>query len=136
MNTEKTEPALTIGRLASAADINVETIRYYQRTGLIKEPKKPASGFRIYSKESLTQLKFIKRAQRLGFTLKEISELLELGQGHCSDVKHKAEEKREIIVQQIKDLQALQDTLEQLIRSCKSGSSEQNCPIVETLSNN
>ena len=124
---------LTIGKLAKAADINVETVRYYQRTGLLEEPAKPAQGYRIYPEETLHRIHFIKRAQRLGFTLKEIEELLELGSEHCTDIRAKAEEKRDLIQQQIKDLQALQNTLNNLIESCCQGS-ENNCPIVESLS--
>jgi len=124
---------LTIGKLATAADINVETIRYYQRTGLIQEPVKPASGYRVYPETTLQRILFIKRAQRLGFTLKEIEELLELGSDHCTDIREKAEKKRDLIQQQIKDLQALQNTLDNLIESCCQGA-DNNCPIVESLS--
>jgi len=124
---------LTIGRLAEAAGVNVETIRYYQRIGLIEEPKKPQQGFRKYSDEALGQLQFIKRAQQLGFSLQEIAELLELGDGHCRDVRIRAEKKRDKIEKQIKDLQALQSTLNQLIQACHSGKGRKKCPIVETL---
>ena len=123
----------TIGRLAVAADVNVETIRYYQRIGLIKEPSKPLQGFRKYPYKTLQQIRFIKRAQQLGFNLQEIAELLELGEGHCRDIRERAEQKRDIIENQIKDLQALHKTLNQLIKSCHSGGGTQQCPIVETL---
>lgn len=126
---------MTIGRLAEAAGVNVETIRYYQRIGLISEPKKPQEGFRKYQHEALDQIIFIKRAQQLGFSLQEIAELLELGDGHCSDVRKRAEKKRDKIANQIKDLQALQGTLNQLIQACHLGKGKQKCPIVETLLN-
>ena len=134
MNTNK----LTIGFLAKTAGINLETIRYYQRIGLITEPKKPIQGYRIYPSESLIRLKFIKRAQQLGFSLAEISELLELGEGSCADVRDKAVEKRKQIERQIKDLNRLHDTLSNLIDTCQSnaesGSANSHCAIVETLS--
>jgi len=123
----------TIGRLAVAAGVNVETVRYYQRIGLIDEPTKPAQGFRKYPNEMLEHIKFIKRAQQLGFSLREISDLIELGDGHCRDVRIRAEQKRDKIVKQIQDLQTLQDTLNQLIRACHSGKGQQKCPIVKSL---
>jgi len=129
----KPGPELTIGQLAASVGINVETIRYYQRIGLINEPKKPEHGFRKYTKQNVERIMFIKRAQKLGFNLKEIADLLALGDGHCRDVRISAEKKREKIQQQIQDLQALQDTLTQLINTCHSGKENQKCPIVETL---
>lgn len=130
----KAEPAvLTIGRLAQAADVNVETVRYYQRIGLIPEPKKPAQGFRQYPQESIGQIRFIKRAQQLGFSLQEIADLLAFSEGHCQDVRLRAEHKLEKIEKQIRDLQALKKTLTQLIKACYAGKDKQQCPIVETL---
>jgi len=123
----------TIGRLAHAADVNVETIRYYQRIGLIDEPEKPANGFRQYSERTLETIKFIKRAKQLGFSLQETAELLQLGNGHCDDVRQRAEEKQAQIDKQISDLKKLRKTLNKLIRSCQSGGDQANCPIVETL---
>jgi len=129
----RNQPEFTIGRLAAAAGVNVETIRYYQRIGLISEPKKPTQGFRKYHNETLEQIKFIKRAQQLGFSLQEIDDLLELGDGHCRDVRIRAEQKRDKIEKQIRDLQNLKNTLTQLIHACHSGKGKQKCPIVETL---
>jgi len=123
----------TIGRLATAAGVNVETVRYYQKIGLIKEPLKPEQGFRKYSVKALEQIQFIKRAQKLGFSLQEIADLFELGDGHCRDVRIRAEEKSEKIGKQIRDLQALQNTLTHLISECNAGKGSQKCPIVETL---
>jgi len=130
--------SLTIGFLAKAADVNIETIRYYQRIGLITEPDKPLKGFRYYPTDTLKRIKFIKRAQQLGFRLKEVAELLLLGEGssedQCADVRQRAELKREHIDQQINDLQNLRKTLTQLINSCKSETGTRHCAIVETLS--
>lgn len=133
MSSELQSQNMTIGRLAEAASVNVETIRYYQRIGLISEPKKPLHGYRKYTHEVLKQIIFIKRAQQLGFSLQEIADLLELGDGHCSDVRKRAEKKRDKIANQIKNLQTLQTTLDQLIHACHSGREKQKCPIVETL---
>lgn len=124
---------LTIGHLAKTAEVNVETIRYYQRVKLITEPNKPTQGYRIYPEETLKRIKFIKRAQQLGFSLKEIEELLQLGEGHCEDVRQLAEIKRTQIDKQINDLKNLRNTLSQLITSCKSDSDNSHCAIVETL---
>ena len=131
MNSQQHE--LTIGKLAKTAGVNIETIRYYQRKGLIKEPIKPAFGFRKYAYKLVESILFIKRAQRLGFSLQEIGELLDLGTGHCRDVRLRAEKKRDKIETQIGDLVALRDTLNQLINECQSGENEQHCPIVESL---
>lgn len=132
-----TKKNLTIGVLAKAADVNIETIRYYQRIGLITEPEKPLQGYRIYPLATLTRLKFIKRAQQLGFSLAEITELLELGEGSCVDVRERAEQKRDQIDKQINDLTNLRATLSELISSCQSGtnagSGSSHCAIVETL---
>ena len=124
---------LTIGRLARAAGVNVETVRYYQRLGLVDEPAKPQSGFRHYSTDTLDRIVFIKRAQQLGFRLQEIRELLELGDGHCADVRAKAEAKRRQIEAQIRDLRAMGATLDELIAACRTGRGDAHCPMVETL---
>lgn len=125
---------LTIGHLARAAGVNVETVRYYQRVALIQEPPKPLEGYRYYPSEAIDRLKFIKRAQQLGFSLKEIAELLELGDGNCTDVRTRAEEKRAQIDQQISDLKNLRETLNTLIRTCQTDNNPAHCPIVENLS--
>ena len=128
----KTE--LTIGRLARVAGVNVETVRYYQRVGLIKEPRKPLEGFRHYPADTVDRINFIKRAQQLGFRLQEIGELLELGDGRCTDVRSRAEEKRAQVDAQIRDLIAMRATLDKLIHACRSGKQPKCCPIVQTLS--
>ncbi|MFV2059697.1 MAG: Hg(II)-responsive transcriptional regulator [Gammaproteobacteria bacterium] len=125
---------LTIGFLARAADVNIETIRYYQRVGLIKEPEKPGTGYRMYSDDVVDRIRFIKRAQSLGFSLNEIGELLELGDGHCSDIRVRAEQKCDHIEQQIKDLRKLRKVLADLILTCQKKNDDFHCPIVEALS--
>ncbi|MGH8401042.1 MAG: MerR family transcriptional regulator, partial [Gammaproteobacteria bacterium] len=81
----RTDANLTVSRVARAAKVNVETIRYYQRRGLLRRPAKPAQGYRTYSPETVERIRFIKRAQELGFTLAEIENLLALGAGHCRE---------------------------------------------------
>jgi len=125
--------SLTIGRLARAAGVNVETVRYYQRVGLIEEPPKPDTGYRHYPPETVDRIRFIRRAQELGFRLREIRELLELGEGHCADIRERARARRERVARQIADLQALQATLDNLIRSCERENQPGRCPIVESL---
>ncbi len=128
-----TSKPLTIGHLARAAGVNVETVRYYQRVGLVSEPPKPSEGFRRYPPETVGRLQFIKRAQRLGFTLKEIADLLEFGDGQCRDISARAEIKRDQVIDQIRDLEALKATLDDLIRRCHAGQSKPYCPMVKTL---
>jgi len=130
---KKMQSELTIGKLAKHIDVNVETIRYYQRIGLIDEPASPLNGFRKYPVKTAENIIFIKRAQRLGFSLKEIAELLKIGDGHCDDVRTRAEQKRNKISEQIRDLESLRDTLDNLICECKSGKDGTHCAIVETL---
>lgn len=127
------EKGLTIGRLAEQAGVNVETVRYYQRVGLITEPPRPMQGFRHYPSETINRIRFIKRAQQLGFKLDEIRELLDLGSGHCEDVRSRAEKKREQIVRQIRDLESLKATLDTLIDACREGKGNACCPVVEAL---
>ena len=125
--------SLTIGHLAKAASVNIETIRYYQRKKLITEPVKPQSGYRQYDISIINRIHFIKRAQKLGFSLKEISDLLDMGDGHCADIRKRAVEKREVISTQIEDLINLRETLDNLIHSCDT-TGDTHCPIVEALS--
>jgi MerR family transcriptional regulator, mercuric resistance operon regulatory protein len=132
MNNRKS--SLTIGRLAKAAGVNIETIRHYQRLGLIDEPEKPSTGFRQYPIEIIDSIRFIKRAQHLGFSLKEIHDLLLLGDGHCSDVRLLAEEKRENIHAQVEGLLTVQSALNELIDECKKGKKTNQCALIEALS--
>jgi len=129
----KTIP-LTIGRVAKLAGVNVETVRYYQRVGLIEEPRKPLSGYRAYPETYIARIHFIKRAQQLGFTLKEIAELLSLGDGHCDDVRTLAEQKRARIEAQIKDLNSMREVLERLIEACLKEHTTEHCSLIDALS--
>ena len=125
---------ITIGKLANLSSVSVETIRYYQKIKLFEEPNKPLNGYRLYTSDHVQQLKFIKKAQRLGFTLQEIDELLDIGSGNCSDVQAKALLKRDQISQQISELKALEATLNDLISACVSSDETHHCPIIQSLS--
>jgi len=126
--------ALTIGKLANASDVNVETIRFYERKGILKQPKKQGA-FRHYPSEYITRIRFIKRSQELGFTLKEAKELLDLrikNQAKCSDVLSKTEEKISEISQKIKDLKKMKKSLEGLASCCEDTSIPlSDCPILD-----
>ncbi|MCP4332780.1 MAG: Hg(II)-responsive transcriptional regulator [Gammaproteobacteria bacterium] len=126
---------LTIGRLASTAEINVETIRYYERRGLIKQPAKPRVGYRLYDNETLQRLLFIKRAKTLGFSLDEIENLLILSEGQCADVQALAEQKLNRIKSKVQDLKRLEKALQDLVRQCSSNANQAHCPVIETLLN-
>jgi len=128
--------SLTIGQLAKQADVNIETIRYYQRRQLIPEPPKPPSGYRQYSEDDLTRIQFIKRAQALGFSLNEIAELLTLrieSETVCSDVQQQAEAKITDIDLKIQLLQRMKQTLSGLVISCQQNETTNECPILDVL---
>ncbi|MGH8549039.1 MAG: MerR family DNA-binding protein [Methylococcales bacterium] len=126
--------ALTIGKLARLAEVNIETIRHYERIGLLNQPAKPLAGFRKYPRETARRIRFIKRAQQLGFSLKEISELLVLGDGHCDQVRTLAEQNRDRIASRIEDLTAMRSVLEEMIECCLSERSSQHCSLIDALS--
>ena len=125
---------MTIGRLAEAAGVNVETIRYYQRRGLLDEPPKPQGGHRRYAIEQVKRVRFIKRAQALGFTLAEVSGLLTLdGPRTCSATRAQAVRKLALIEGKIADLTAMQHVLGGLVQQCDGGDGGSVCPIIEVL---
>ena len=126
---------LTIGRLARSAGVNVETIRYYQRRGLLAEPYKPLGGHRRYAPAAASRVRFIKRAQQLGFTLEEVSGLLQLEDGRsCRETRLLAEHKLKVIEERIRDLSRIRRLLKGLIAECANGARPRSCPIIATLS--
>jgi MerR family transcriptional regulator, mercuric resistance operon regulatory protein len=129
------QTSMTIGRLAREAGVNIETVRYYQRRGLLPTPRKPPGGARRYSSDSLQRLRFIRRAQELGFTLREISELLMLGDGSCAETRAIAEKRLRDIEMRLHDLKSMHTTLEKLIRTCRAGN-HPPCPIIASLERN
>ena len=126
---------LPIGRLAKAAGVNVETIRYYQRRGLVDEPAKPVGGHRRYAPSAASRVRFIKRAQQPGFTLEEVTGLLRLQDGQsCRETRLLAERKLALIEERIADLTRMRRMLEGLIAECAAGQRPRSCPIIATLS--
>jgi MerR family mercuric resistance operon transcriptional regulator len=125
---------LTIGRLAAEAGVNVETIRYYQRRALMPEPEKPINGQRRYAVDAVRRVRFIKRAQVLGFTLEEIGSLLELDEAHaCAETRELAAHKLEVIEGKLADLKAMRKALTALLRECDTGATKAACPIIRAL---
>jgi MerR family mercuric resistance operon transcriptional regulator len=128
---------LTIGSLARAAGVNVETIRYYQRRGLLEEPPKPPGGHRRYSPAAARRVRFIKRAQQLGFTLDEVTSLLALEDGGtCRETRLLAERKLVVIESRIDDLSRMRRLLKGLIAECTRGKRPRACPIIAALMSN
>lgn len=125
----------TIGFVAKQAGVNVETIRYYQREGLITEPPKPESGFRVYPPETIDQLKFIQRAKSLGFTLAEIAVLLKLSASDCTTTRALTQQKLDLVRSKIADLKAIEAALETLVTECEASQPTDNCPIIAALNN-
>lgn len=125
---------LSIGKLAEAAGVNIETIRYYQRRGLLEEPAKPPGGHRRYSAKQAERLRFIKRAQALGFTLTEVDGLLTLdGAAACQETRALAAQKLVLIEQKLADLADMRQALDALIRQCLANGSSATCPIIDVL---
>ncbi|MDE2056615.1 MAG: Hg(II)-responsive transcriptional regulator [Betaproteobacteria bacterium] len=132
--TGKFKAAYTIGQLANAAGVNVETVRYYHRIGLLAAPDRAYGSIRRYSTDSLQRLRFIKRAQRIGFTLEEVASLLKLADGmHCAETKSLAQHKLSMVQQKLMDLKSIETALKNLVKACDQASSEQECPIIASL---
>ena len=124
----------TIGALAETAGVNVETIRFYQRKGLMPEPEKPYGSIRRYGAAELARVRFIKSAQRLGFSLEEIGELLKLEDGaRCSEARQLAEQKLVDVRQKLSDLQRIESVLAGLVARCSAVRGRVNCPLIASL---
>jgi MerR family transcriptional regulator, copper efflux regulator len=127
---------LTIGKAARQAGVGVETIRFYEREGLIEQPPKPHMGVRHYSDEAVSRIRFIKKAQQLGFTLREIHELLALRAdpaADCSQLRGEAAIKLQDVRHKIEQLQQIAAALETLIGACPGQGGLQACSILEAL---
>jgi MerR family mercuric resistance operon transcriptional regulator/MerR family gold-responsive transcriptional activator of gol and ges genes len=127
---------LTIGRVAKRAGVNIQTVRYYERRGILSPNGYRDSGYRLYDDEAVHKLLFIKNAQDLGFSLKEISELLRLrvsDSARCGDVKKRAEAKLKDIHGRMACLRALEAALKDLLRACRNRSKTDSCPILRSL---
>lgn len=125
---------LTVGLLAKSAGVNVETIRFYQRKGLLPEPDKPLGGIRRYDPTVLARLRFIKAAQRLGFSLEEVADLLKLDDGSsCREAREQAERKLADVRGKIAELSRIEDALADLVERCCVARGRVRCPLIADL---
>ena len=130
----KKRNVMTIGTLAKTAGVGVETVRYYQRRGLMSEPEKPYGGIRHYDEQALARLHFIRASQWLGFSLDEIGELLTLQYGaHCDEARELGEQKLTSVRRKISRLQQIERTLNELVQKCSSGHGDVYCPLMASL---
>tara|TARA_R110002049_G_scaffold79063_1_gene201644 strand:+ start:470 stop:859 length:390 start_codon:yes stop_codon:yes gene_type:complete len=123
----------TISKLAQEAGVNVETIRFYEKKGLIQQPQKPIQGYRQYPDETLEKIRFIKRAKELGFTLDEIAHLLSLEELPCSQVQALSQHKLNTVQAKLKDLNRLEKALIELLKQCNNNEDESYCPVIDSL---
>lgn len=132
---QKADSGIKIGRLAEKTGVHLETIRYYQRLGLIPTPGRDYGSVRRYGEDAISRLRFIRRAQGLGFALDEVRLLLDLSVGeHCAETRTFAEQKRWLVGKKIADLRGIQAALDRLIRACGTGKKGRGCAIIESLS--
>ncbi len=128
---------MKIGAVAARADVNIQTVRYYERRGLLPKPPRTESNYRLYSEDNVRRVRFVKRAQELGFSLKEIKELLALridSRATRAHVRERAETKIADIEEKIRSLRAMKKTLTRLTAACCGGrGSVSDCPILEAL---
>jgi len=132
------DSSLTIGRLATQVGVNLETIRYYERRGLLPKPRRGRSGYRLFFPDDVRRVKFIKHAQTLGFSLNEIAELLSLRVTRgttCADIKQRAVRKIQAINEKIKALERMKKALGRTSASCAGRGPTSECPILEALDN-
>jgi Hg(II)-responsive transcriptional regulator len=124
---------MRIGQLARSVGVNVETIRYYQRIGLIPLPEKPYGGMRSYTSDDLRRLRFIRRAQGLGFSLEDVRALVQLSSDDCQKVHKLAAEKLSLVRVKLAQLRRIEFALAQTIEQCAKRKAPEACPIIETL---
>ena len=125
---------LTIGAFAKAAGVHVESIRFYQRKGLLPVPGKPYGSIRRYGEAEVTRVRFVKSAQRLGFSLDEIAELLRLEDGtHCEEASSLAEHKLTDVREKLMDLKRMEAALSELVRACRATKGNVSCPLIASL---
>lgn len=128
---------LKIGQVVKQTQVNIDTIRYYEKEGLLPQPERNESGYRQYTENIIVRLKFIKKAKELGFSLQEIQELLSLqsssDQVKCNEVRDKAERKLADIEAKIVTLKNMRSIMQELICACKERKASENCPILKSL---
>ncbi len=129
-------PRMRTGELAAHAGVNIQTVRFYERRGILPKPSRTASGYRVYSAEAVRLIRFIKRSQELGFTLDEIEDLLRLRNNRrssCAVVKSAGQAKMAAVEAKIADLKAMKRALAVLLASCERNDRDRECPILEAL---
>jgi Hg(II)-responsive transcriptional regulator len=136
LEASKQMKTLSIGQVAKEAGVGIETIRFYERQGVLEEPERKVSGYRQYDPEVVRLLRFVRRAKELGFTLKEIKGLLALrldSSATRADVRKQAKTKLEEIDAKIHDLQRMRDALSKLVLTCHGHGAASGCPILEAI---
>lgn len=124
----------TIGQLAAVAEVNVETIRYYQRRGLLSEPPRPSGSVRRYGAADADRVRFVKSAQRLGFSLDDVAELLRLEDGAgCVDARRLAQRKLDEVKARLADLSRIEAVLSDLVRRCGRSRGRVACPLIRAM---
>lgn len=132
--TRAADAGMKIGQLAESTGIHLETIRYYQRIGLLPRPARPAGGIRRYGAKDLARLRFIKAAQRLGFSLDEVASLLKLQDGtHCGEAYAIGERKLADVRGKLADLRRMEAALAGLVSACRTRRGSVSCPLIESL---
>jgi Hg(II)-responsive transcriptional regulator len=127
---------LTIGEVAKQANVHIETLRYYERQGLVPRPRRSVSNYRLYTEDSVRRVRFIKAAQELGFSLAEIRELLSLRsipRTRCTEIRQRAKAKVKAIEAKIASLQAMKQALAKLVAECSGDGPVTECPILESF---
>ncbi|MGE0392060.1 MAG: Hg(II)-responsive transcriptional regulator [Vicinamibacterales bacterium] len=124
----------TIGEIAAAANVSVETIRFYQRRGLLTEPRRAYGQIRRYGASDVARVKFVKSAQRLGFSLEEVAALLRLDDGaHCGEARVMAAQKLDDVRSKLRDLRRIESVLKKLVADCGSRQGSITCPLISAL---
>ena len=131
---EKGIENLTIGGFARAVGVNLETIRYYQRRGLLSEPARPSRGIRRYGSADVARMRFVKTAQGLGFSLDDIAELLRLDDGaHCAEASTLAQHKLDDVRDKMASLRRIEKVLDELLQHCRVQRGKVTCPLITSL---
>jgi MerR family mercuric resistance operon transcriptional regulator len=131
---DKQADTFSIGAFAEAAGVNVETIRFYQRKGLLPEPDKPYGSIRHYAETDVARVRFVKSAQRLGFSLDEVAGLLTLDDGtHCDEARQLAEQKLADVRGKLADLHRIESVLATVVRDCCASHGTVSCPLIAAL---
>lgn len=127
--------SLTIGKLAKQAGVGIDTVRFYERAGLLPRAQRTASGYRLYAEQDASRLRFIRRAKALGFSLDEIAELLQLstGKGGRASVRKLAQHRLGDLDRKLQEMTAMRDALSQLVRRCSGDGPVTGCPIIESV---